>query len=249
MIKHWVLAIAVIFVLPGASRAQVKVLMSGGFAATYQEILPDLEKTTGLTVTTMRGRSQGTEPDTIAAQLRRGVAADVLIMSREGLDDLIKEGKIVPGTDVDVAKTSLAMAVRAGAPKPDIRTVDAFKQTLLRAKSITVVSTTGIYLTRTLFPKLGVAKEISSKLTIAGLANVLSGQSEITIQPESELHIPGVDIVGLIPKEIQYFSVFSAAIVKGSTEAEASRRLIAFLVSESARTAIARSGMEPVKSR
>ncbi len=111
--------------------------MSGGFAAAYQEILPEFEKATGITVTTPRGQSQGNGPNAIGAQLRRGVPADVVIMSKEGLEQLIAEGRIAAGTAVDLARTPLGVAVRAGAPKPDISTVDAFKRTLLRAKSIT----------------------------------------------------------------------------------------------------------------
>src|SRR5271170_4088885 len=112
--------VVALLVLPTASFAQLNVIMSGGFAAAYQEILPEFEKTTGITVTTARGPSQGNAPNTIGAQLRRGVPADVVIMSREGLDQLIAEGRIAAGTEVDLARTPLGMAVRAGAAKPDI---------------------------------------------------------------------------------------------------------------------------------
>ncbi len=141
--------------------------------------------------------------------------------------------------------------MRAGIPKPDISTVAAFKQTLLRAKSITFPnSTTGIYMTTKMFPGLGIASAIAGKITYTGVAAVASGESEIAIQPVSELlHTPGVEFVGTIPMEIQYISVFSAAIVAGSKDLEASKRLIAFLKSEQAQTAIAKSGMEPPKSR
>ena len=114
------------------------------FAAAYQEILPEFEKSNGVTVTTTRGQSQGNGPNAIGAQLRRGVPADVVIMSKEGLSQLITDGKIVAGTDVDLAQTPLGVSVRAGAPKPDIGTVDAFKRLLLHAQSITFPdSTTG----------------------------------------------------------------------------------------------------------
>src|SRR5271170_3428524 len=121
---------------PAASFAQLNVIMSGGFASAYQEILPEFEKSTGITVTTARGQSQGNGPNAIGAQLRRGVPADVVIMSKEGLDQLIADGRIVAGTDVDLARTPLGVSVQAGAHKPDIATVDAFKESLLRAKSI-----------------------------------------------------------------------------------------------------------------
>ena len=248
---RFVFVAAAVLAAPNASFAQVKVITSGGFWAAFQEIRPEFEKSTGITVTTARGASQGNGPTTIGAQLRRGVPADVVIMSREGLDELIAEGRIVAGTDADLARTPLGMSVRAGAPHPDISTVDAFKQTLLRAKSITFPgSTTGIYMTTKLFPQLGIASQVSGKITNAGVAAVASGESEIAIQPVSELlHAPGVDFVGTIPAEIQYISVFSAAVVTGSKEPEASKRLIAFLASENARPAIKKSGMEPSRSR
>ena len=248
---RFVFVVAAVLAAPNASFAQVKVITSGGFWAAFQEVLPEFEKSTGITVATARGASQGSGPNTIGAQLRRGVPADVVIMSREGLDELAAEGRIVAGTDADLARTPLGMSVRAGAPHPDISTVDAFKQTLLRAKSITFPgSTTGIYMTTKLFPQLGIASQISGKITNAGVAAVASGESEIAIQPVSELlHAPGADFIGTIPAEIQYISVFTAAVVKGSKEPEASKRLIAFLASENARAAIKKSGMEPSRSR
>jgi molybdate transport system substrate-binding protein len=246
-----VFAIAAVLTMPAASFAQVKVITSGGFSAAFREALPEFERTAGVTVTTTSGASQGSAPNTIGAQLRRGVPADVVIMSREGLSDLIAEGRIVSGTDVDLAQTPLGVAVRAGAPKPDISTVDAFKQTLLRAKSVTFASsTTGIYLTTTLFPRLGIADALAAKSTTAAVAAVVSGEAELAIQPVSELlHVPGVDFVGTIPAEVQYVSVFAAAVVFGSKEVEASRRLIAFLASEHAAMAIKKSGMELSRPR
>jgi molybdate transport system substrate-binding protein len=246
-----VFAVAAIVAGTGASFAQVRVIISGGFSAAFEQAAPDFEKTTGITVLTARGQSQGNGPNTIGAQLRRGVPADVVIMSREGLDELIADGRIVAKSDVDLARVPLGVAVHAGAPKPDISTVDAFKRTLLQAKSITFPSsTTGIYMTTKLFPQLGIASAISGKITNTGVAAVASGESEIAIQPVSEiLHAPGVDFAGVIPVEIQYISVFSAAVVAGSQQPEASRRLIAFLASESATTAIKNSGMDPLRSQ
>ncbi len=128
-----VFAIAAILAVPTGLFAQVKVIMSGGFSAAYREVVPEFERTAGIKVATTSGASQGTGPNTIGAQLRARVPADVVIMSREGLADLIAEGRIVAGTDVDLAQTPLGVAVRAGASKPDIRTVAGFTQTLLRA--------------------------------------------------------------------------------------------------------------------
>jgi len=243
------LLIAAVFALPAASFAQLNAIISGGFAAAYQELLPEFQKTSGITVTTISGRSQGDGPNTFSAQLRLGVLADVVIMSKEGLGDLIAEGRIAVGTDVDLARTPLGVSVRAGAPRPDISTVEAFKKTLLRAHSVTSPSGAYIYLTTTLFPQLGIVKEMAAKVTSTGVAAVANGEAEITVQPISELlHAPGVDFVGTIPAEIQRAAVFTAAIMKGTKQPEAGKRLIVFLASENAETAIKKSGMEPLKS-
>ena len=242
-----VIVVAAVFALPAASFAQVKVIISGGFSAAYREILPEFERTSGITVTTTSGGSQGDGPNTIGAQLRRGVPADVVIMNKVGLGALIAEGRVVAGTNVDLAQTYLGMAVRAGALKPDISTVDAFKQALLRAKSVTFdSSTTGMYLTTTLFPRLGIADAMARKSTTSGVAAVARGDAEIAVQPVSEiLPVRGVDLVGTIPTDIQYVAVFSAAVVSGSKETEASKKLISFLASERTIAAIKKNGMEP----
>jgi molybdate transport system substrate-binding protein len=246
------LFVAAALVCSTQALAQVKVIMSGGFSAAYRSALPEFERTTGIAVTTGSGASQGSGPETIGAQLRRGVPADVVIMSREGLNDLIAGGGIVAGTDVDLAQTPLGVAVRAGAHKPDISTVDAFRLTLLNAKSIVVPgSTTGIYLTTTLFPRFGVDSK-AVKVTARGAESasmVAAGDAELVVQPVSELlHMSGIDFVGPIPSEVQYISVFSAAVVTGSKEVDASKRLISFLASEKASGAIKQAGMEPAKS-
>jgi molybdate transport system substrate-binding protein len=236
---------------PGAAVAQVRVILSGGFTAAYREVLPEFERTSGIKVTTTNGASQGNGPNTIGAQLRRGVPADVVIMNKAGLDDLIAEGKIAPGTNVDLARTLIAVAVRAGAPKPDISTVDAFRQTLLRAKSVSVdASTSGIYLTTKGFPRLAIAKEMAEKIIKEGAAAVASGKAEIAVMLVSEiLPVKGAEVVGTIPAEIQDPSVFSAAVVGGTKDIESAKRLIAFLASQNASDAIKRSGMEPLGRR
>jgi len=242
----------------GAAMAQapeapvhLRVITSGGFAAPLAEILPEFEKTSGISVEVSRGASQGPGPDTIRAQLRRKVAADMVILSREGLNDLIKDGLIATHSDVDLASTPLGLAVRAGAPKPDIATLDAFRQTLLSAKSVTFpASTSGIYLTGMVFPRLGIADQMAPKSSNAGVAAVARGEAEIAIQPESEiLHAAGTDFAGLLPEQVQFVSVFSTALVSGSSNAEAARQLIDFLASGKASAAMRNSGMSPASAR
>jgi molybdate transport system substrate-binding protein len=245
------LVLAAVLAWPAASFAQVKVIISGGFSAAYREILPEFERTSGMTVTTTSGASVGNGPNTIPGQIRRGVPADVVILSREGLVDLIKEGRTVAGTDTDLAQSVIGVIVRAGAPKPDITTVEALKQTLLRAKSVAMSSSTsGVYLTTKLFPRLGIAAEMKGKSSFSGAAAVGRGEAELGLQQVSELlPVKGVDFIGTIPAEVQYVTVYAAAVVNGSKEVDASRTLIAFLSSAGADAAIRKSGMEPSRKR
>jgi molybdate transport system substrate-binding protein len=239
----FVLAAALLW--PATSIAQVNVMISGGFRAAYLEVLPEFERTTGIKVTTTAGASQGNSPNAIGVQLRRGVPADVVIMSKEGLADLIAEGRIVAASDIDLAQSPLGVGVPAGTSKPDISTIDAFKRTLLAARSIALNSTTGIYLVTKMFPQLGIAEALASKTTNVGVTALVSGDAEIALQPVSELlHAAGVAYVGPIPTDIQYISVFTAAVVAGSKELDASKRLIAFLASEKTTAAIRNNGME-----
>jgi molybdate transport system substrate-binding protein len=243
-------ALCLLAIIPESALAQVKVMTSGGFAAPLREMLPEFERSAGISVEVILGKSQGSGPDTIGAQLGRGVVADIVIMSREGLNDLIAANRIVAHSDIDLAKTPIGLSVRAGAPKPDIGTVEAFKNTLLHAKSITYPSsTTGIYMATKLFPQLGIASQVLPKSSNAGVAAVAKGDAEIAIQPVSELlHVPGTDFVGTLPREIQYISVFSTGLVTGSGRNSEAKKLVTFLGSATAKDAMRNSGMEPLTS-
>src|SRR5215467_6841195 len=186
---------------PMAASAQLNVLISGGFSGAYEQLLPEFERTSGIKVTTGSGASQGTGPQTIAAQLARGVPANVVILSREGLIELIAAKRIVAGTDVDLARVPLGVAVRAGIPKPNVSTVEAFKQVLLKAKTVAIPgSTSGIWLTNDLFPRLGIAEKINAKATARGkdaTGMVAAGDADLAVMPISEiLHAPGVTSQG-----------------------------------------------------
>src|SRR5579872_329927 len=108
---RFILAVAMAATLPLPAVAQVKVLMSNGFRAAYEDILPDFEKRTGISVTTSEGASQGDGPNTIGAQLRRGVSADMVIMSKAGLIQLAKDGRIANGTETELAQVPTGVAV------------------------------------------------------------------------------------------------------------------------------------------
>src|SRR5436190_10834172 len=244
---------AMLLFWPVGAAAQLNVLISGGFSGAYEQLLPEFERMSGIKVTTGSGASQGTGPQTIAAQLARGVPANVVILSREGLTELIAAHRIVAATDVDLARVPLGVAVRAGTPKPEVSTVEAFKQVLLNAKTVAVPgSTSGIWLTTDLFPRLGIADKINVKATPRGAgatAMVAAGDADLAVMPVSEIvHAAGVDLAGSIAPEIQFVQTFSAAVVAGSGEIEGSKRLIEFLASARASEAIRKTGMEPVAS-
>lgn len=234
-----------------AARAEITVMMSGGFALAYQDLLPEFERRTGIKVVTKSGASQGTGPSTIKAQLERGARPDVVILSKEGLDELIAAGRIIGGTEVGLASTPLGAAVRAGRPKPDVSTVAALKETLLKARLISMPgSTSGMFIRDDVLLRLGIADKVSVKLTARGLesTNMLAaGESDIALGPVSELvGQPGVDYVGPLPQEVQLVQVFTAAIVQGSSQVEDAKRLIAFMSSSDAAAAVKKAGMEQV---
>ena len=229
-------------------------MISGGFSLAYRELLPAFERSTGIPVTTASAASQGTGPNTMKAQLARGARADVVILSREGLSELIAAGRIVGGSDVDLARVPLGAAVRAGKAKPAIDTVDAFKQTLLNARSVALPgSTSGIFLMNEVLPGLGIADQVSLKVGARGAdatSMVAAGEADIVLAPVSELvNVAGIAFAGRLPDEVQLLQVFAAAIVAGSDRREQAKRLIAFLASGQAAAAIAKSGMEPLGDR
>ena len=235
-----------------SAMAQLEVIISGGFQGPYNAMLPEFQKMTGISVITKSGASQGSGPKTIKAQLANGVTADIVIMSREGLAELMTVGKIAPGTDVDLAQAPLGLAVPAGSPKPDISTTTSFKASLIKAKLIVVPgSTSGIYLTKELFPQLGLSDQITVTVTERGsqATTLLAAKGvNVAVQPSSELiNVAGIDYVGRIPKELQLIQTFSAAIVAGSTQREAAQKLIQYLSSSKAVEPVKQSGMDLVR--
>jgi molybdate transport system substrate-binding protein len=215
-------ALTVLLVWPQGAVAQMKVLISGGFSGAYEKLLPEFEQESGIKVTTGSGASQGDGPQTIGAQLARG----------------------------DLAQVGIGVSVRAGAAKPDVGTVDAVKQTLLKARVVAIpASTSGIWLVKELFPKLGIADMVNVKVSPRGAgvtAMVAAGEADLGVLPVSEvLHAAGVELAGVFPAEIQFIQTFSAAVVADSTEAQAGKRLIEFLSSAHASEAIRSAGLEP----
>lgn len=238
-----------------AKAADVHVMISGGFTAAYEALVPGFEKKTGDKVVTAFGPSMGTAPEAIPVRLARGEPADVVIMVGYALDTLDKEGKIEPGSKVALADSRIALAVKAGAKVPDIATLDAFKKALLGATSIAYSdSASGVYIEKEMYRKLGMEGELApkSKMIVAErVGNVVArGDAEFGFQQIAELKpIKGITIVGPIPPEVQKVTVFSAGIPKGAKHPEAARALIAWLSSPEHAAAIAETGLDPIKAR
>src|SRR6185312_10875406 len=240
----------------GSARLTPKltVIISGGFSLAYHKVLPDFERLTGVAVTTLSGASQGNGPKTIKHQLEAGADIDVVIMSKEGLGELIALGRIAAGSDAELATVPLGAAVRQGQPKPDLGSVDAFKRAVLAARLVAIpASTSGIFLKDEVFPTLGIADKVTFRVMARGTestALLAAGEADLALGPISELvDQAGIEPVGVLPDEIQLIQMFTAAIVNTSRHVEQARRLIEFLISEKAEAAISASGMEPVGKR
>jgi molybdate transport system substrate-binding protein len=252
VISRAALSVAVLLLAANAYADEIKVMTSGGFTAAYLELVQAFERETGHTVATTFGGSMGNGPETIPNRLQRGEPADLVIMASTALDALIGKGQVVAGSRVDLARSTIGMAVRKGAPKPDISTVAALTETLLRAKSVAYsASASGIYLSTELFQRLGVAEQVLPKSRNAQGervgALVARGDAEIGFQQISELlPEPGIDYVGPLPPEVQLVTVFSAGIVSGAKAPAAAIALIRFLASENAVGVIKKTGLEPI---
>ena len=242
--------VALLFVAAGAAAQEIAVMTSGGFTAPFLEVVPEFERTTKHDVVTAFGASMGGAPDSIPSRLQRGEPADVIIVAAEALDALIAQGKVVAGSRVDLVRSRIGMAVRAGAPKPDISTVEALKRTLLQAKSIAYsASASGVYLSTELFPKLGIADQIKSKskrIESERVGTIVArGDAEIGFQQISELlPIAGIEYVGPLPDPVQRVTIFSAGIATSARNPAAAKRLIAFLASAAVNGAITKAGLE-----
>jgi molybdate transport system substrate-binding protein len=244
--------VAALLLTGSADAAEVRVMISGGLTAAYNALVPEFERLTGNKVLTAYGPSMGTTVNAIPVRLERGEPADVLIMVGYALSDLAKQGKVISDSRVDLVKSPIGVAVKSGAPKPDISSADAVKHALLAAKSIAYSdSASGVYVSTEMFGKLGIAdamKDKARKIPATPVGEIVArGEAELGFQQISEmLPVPGIDIVGQLPPELQKITVFSAGIATGSKEPEAGKALIKFLASPAASAAIVKSGMEPI---
>jgi len=253
------IGVAALLAVRAAAAADVQVMISSGFYGVYSELGPAFERASGHHLVTTRGPSMGDSPEAIPARLARGEAADVVILDGGAADELGKQGLVRSDSKVDFARSLIGMVVRSGAEKPDIGSVEAFRSTLLAAKSIAYSdSGSGTYLSTTLFPKLGIAEQIAGKSRkVRGppsgepvAAVVARGETEIGFQQVSELiHVPGITFVGTIPAEVQPAIFFAGAVTRTVRQPEAASALIRFLASPEAAPVISKAGLVPLSGR
>jgi molybdate transport system substrate-binding protein len=229
--------------------AEIRVMLTAAFKSAYLELVPRFERETGHTVTSIWVSTVD-----IMRRVKSAEAADVVIASAGAIDALIDESVVARGDRVDIATCGIALAVRAGAPKPGIGSGDALKRAMLDAKSI-VYSTgpSGVYLAK-LFERMGIAREIAPKVKIAQGeptgAVVARGEAEIAFQQMSELlPVQGIDIVGPLSADVQETTVFSAGVIKASSLRPEAEALLAFFTAPSAAPVIERWGMQPLGRR
>ena len=248
-----------LLVTGSASAAEVHVMISSGFHSVYVELGPAFERATGHRLITTRGPSMGDSPEAIPTRLARGETADVVILDGGSADELAKLGLLRAGSKVDLARSQIRMVVRAGVAKPDISSAEKFRKTLLAVNSIGYSdSASGIYLSTTLFSKLGVADEVAGKSRkVRGppsgepvAALVARGEVEIGFQQVSELiNVPGVTFVGAIPAELQPGFSFAGAITRTARQPDAALALLRFLASPEAASTILKAGLAPPAGR
>jgi ABC-type molybdate transport system substrate-binding protein len=244
-----VVVAALMAALPAAAD-EVVVMTSGAFTAPFEVAAPWFERRTGHDVVAVFGASTGGATDSIPVRLARGERADVVIASAQAVDALIASGEVEPGSRRDLVLSRIGVAVRAGAPKPDISSFYALLRSVRGARSIAYsASVSGTYLATELFPRLGLAAEIAAKgrrIESERVGAVVArGDAELGFQQISELvTIEGLDYVGPLPDEVQRVSTFSAGIAAGAKNLGAARELVEFLASIALGPVVERYGLD-----
>jgi molybdate transport system substrate-binding protein len=238
-------AIATVIVLNATltSADEIRVLSSVGIRTVVEDLAPRFEKTTKHTVrtvfdisTTVKGKIEGGEP------------FDVVIITPPQVDDLIMKGLVAPLSKTDVARVGLALMIKAGARKPDVSSVDAFKKSLLAAKSIAYAATgaSGVAFLATI-KKLDIAEQVKTRPAATAdeiSASVLSGASDLAVLPVSEiLGVKGAEVGGVFPKDVQTIVVMTAG-VSTKARSKAANEFISFLMSPANNDVVKEKGME-----
>ena len=245
------LAFAAVLIVAGPARAaEIEALITTAMKAAIDELVPPFERDSGHTVRVSYGPSGG-----IARRFIGGEPADVIVIDSGALDDLIRQGKVLPGPTA-IARTGIGICVRKGAPKPDVSTPEALKRALLAAKSIAHTAPAGGGITAAhimkLFERLGIAAEVTPKVKLAaggpdGRVSVLvsSGEAEIGLQQVSELMSnPDVEVIGMLPPELQQITTYSAGVTTSAKQPDAARALIQALTAPSAKRIFEVKGLE-----
>lgn len=228
-----------------ARAAEIKVLSSNGVHSVMVEMVPEFERASGHKVSIMYGNT-----NQIMDRIKAGESADVIIVARPTMDNLIKQGKIDTGGGKDLARSGIGVAVRAGMPKPDIGTPDALKRALLSAKSIayTQSGASGIHFAKVL-ERLGIADQVKRKIKVSTIAVgqlLVRGEAELGVQQIPELlEVKGIQYVGPLPAELQNFTTFSAGVLTSAPQPEAARAFVDFLSSPGAALVFKAKGLEP----
>ena len=236
-----------------AEAAEVKVLSGFGMRAVMEDLGPKFQRASGHKLALTFGNMGG-----VVKRVQGGETADVVIIPRQGINRLVKEGKVVAGNVTVIARSVISIAVRKGSPKPDISSPEALKRTLLAARSITYGdpaqgSANGRHFALVL-DRLGIANEMKSKTvfpTTRGrsveAALVANGEADIVVaQFQNLMFVEGIEVVGPLPNDLQWDEAFAAAVVESTGDAAASTALVKFLQTLEAASVIKANGLEPV---
>lgn len=228
----------------GAQAAEIRLLASNAMKTVLADLAPKFEQASQHKLLITFGTAAG-----LKGEIEKGAAVDVALITTGGIDDLIKQGKLATGSRLELARSGAGVAIRKGAPKPAIGTADAFKKTLLDAKSITYVEqgATGIYL-KTLFEKMGIAEQMKAKTKFSKSAAeaVANGEAELGFTQIAEiLPYAGAEVLGPLPAEYQLHTSFSLGSGPNAQN-DATKALVAFLSTPAAAAVIKAKGLEPV---
>lgn len=251
-IKSWLAArrcitfVLLLALCAGTRAADIQVLSTNGLKHALEELAPQFEAATQHKLVL-----QFAPAADMKGRIEKGEAFDLTFLTSAAIDDLIKQGRLVAATRTDIAKAGAGVAIRKGAPRPDIATADAFKRTLLAARSIAYVSTgaTGATMRRA-FEQLGIADEMKAKTRllsgISAAAAVAKGDAELGFSVISEiLGVEGAEFAGPLPPELQVYLVFPAAVSANARLPDAAQSFISFLTTSAAAAVMRAKGMEP----
>jgi len=233
-----------------AHAGEIKVLSTSGMRSVVEELAPQFERTTGHTLNLTFGTTSA-----VRSQIEAGEPFDVAILGAPFIDALITQGRLRADTRTDVARSGIGIAVRVGAPKPDISTVEALKRALLDTPSIVYNkdATSGIYFA-SLLERLGISEAMQPKTKFFGSGFaaelVAKGEAEMAVQAMSDhLAVQGVELVGPLPAEVQHYIMFTASVGANVTDPRPAKELITFLTAPSAVAVLKAKGLEPGSSQ